>query len=718
MKKDRILCQSATVSGLFRMFLSMTLMAVAALGLCGITTEKNNNVYEYSGVQGMTGWSYASVPSSGLSDLYDNQIRLTSYTPGTGNWTNSAGIKFSLNQQNMVEGTNAVSSLRYWTADRIYKNCKITAVLQATVPLKTFIAYVAKASPNPPTYPAGGVTTVTSAQIAGSGGTFSVTNNVTLSNDVQPGDRIYFVLEDSGTTSGIKPLQTWNQTIYVEGPTALGVHAQSRGDTNSTGGDASAYLEKYNSISALSGVSHQTNGLGFLTNGGAYVRDIWPEKTLHPNATTWNWTNSDLAVATAATNGQSMVVCLLGLNTNIETNPAAFTADWTNYVQTVVNRYKSPGAISKNAGSIKGWEIWNEENTPDYLDSTGTNAAGMLITTVPWTNRANDYVTNVFIPAHDAIRSSDPYTPIIIGGMANGQDLGDEDNFMDDTITGFYRYVLNGLKAAGAQNDFDYAGIHPYVHFENVADTPLVLNLLTEEMTNDLGFARPISCTEFGGVPRTPPTSSDTDPYPNIVYPDSYPNDEVTQLSVLLTTGNVSQACIHYAIDIGDGGGAETYGLFNITTPQPTDLTHLNENDWSFTDENDETVGGTAWGYWVAIQELAGFDNDNATAMPLTEASPTDAVAYGFNSRFTPATGRVKVFAVWTYNPTGFETVQLLTGGNATSATQSYLFGAGKENVTPSITTSAASITGTGSTQYIQFNVTTTPKFIKVIYSQ
>jgi len=92
---------------------------------------------------------------------------------------------------------------------------------------------------------------------------------------------------------------------------------------------------------------------------------------------------------------------------------------WTNYVVTVVSRY---------AGRLKHWEVWNEENLAQFWPSPSpTNYARLLEAT------------------YRAVKAVDTNLVVLLGGTA-----------------GIPREYLESLYRLGAAGHFDVMNVHPY----------------------------------------------------------------------------------------------------------------------------------------------------------------------------------------------------------------------------------------------------------------
>lgn len=94
--------------------------------------------------------------------------------------------------------------------------------------------------------------------------------------------------------------------------------------------------------------------------------------------------------------------------------------DLADFMSFIANRYR---------GEVQAYEIWNEENGSRFWPS-GPNAAAY---------------TSLLKAAYPAIKSADPSSTVLFGGLANND----------------YRYV-EAAYAAGAKGYFDVMAVHPY----------------------------------------------------------------------------------------------------------------------------------------------------------------------------------------------------------------------------------------------------------------
>lgn len=202
------------------LFVGLIVAALAAVPLAGAAIIYNS-VTDFTGTQGANGWSYAGVHFPGVSNLAGTQT-MGSYDAINSRWRTDFGggviLDITATQQDMQEG-NAHFSLRYWTAPANYAAATVTSTLSATVTVGAWIGYVAAATPSVTTNISGTYFS-TLGGIAAGGGTEVIPINLALTN-VLAGDRIYFVMQNSGDGQGSFTMQTWDQTIAVPEPAAL-----------------------------------------------------------------------------------------------------------------------------------------------------------------------------------------------------------------------------------------------------------------------------------------------------------------------------------------------------------------------------------------------------------------------------------------------------------------------------------------------------------------
>ena len=242
-------------------------------------------------------------------------------------------------------------------------------------------------------------------------------------------------------------------------------------------GVASVYLGLYDAATVDSEFAAMQDA------GVAWVRTDFAWLGVEPVQGTWNFAGLDKAVATAEASGVE-VLGLLGssppwANGGNEWNwPPTDIDAWRNYVSTVVSRY---------AGRVAAWEIWNEENIHQFWQPEPDSTA---------------YV-NLLAAASAEIRDADPGATIVMGGVA-----------------GLGSTYLHECLDLGAADYIDAIAYHPYAETIGVEGQPeedllrpkeglcrlivdFVHNLVAQHTTKDLE----IWLTELGWTTcaETPP---------------------------------------------------------------------------------------------------------------------------------------------------------------------------------------------------------------------
>jgi hypothetical protein len=152
----------------------------------------------------------------------------------------------------------------------------------------------------------------------------------------------------------------------------------------------------------------------------------------------------------------------------LPTHPAAYgrIASW------FAKRYR---------GEVSGWEVWNEENSSDFMTGASASAYAQLLKA-----------------AYPAFKRADPNTPVVFGGLQY-VDVAWAKQVMDD----------------GAAKDFDVMGVHPYMGLADasplLADDGTIWNMRHVKVLHQMLKAEgrthtPIWFTEFGwsAVPTAP----------------------------------------------------------------------------------------------------------------------------------------------------------------------------------------------------------------------
>jgi len=194
--------------------------------------------------------------------------------------------------------------------------------------------------------------------------------------------------------------------------------------------------------------------------GIRWEREEFPWSMIEPEKGKFVWDRFDKAIA-AADKGGIKMLGLLDYN-NAWSCPfaprtAAQRADFANYAYETVSRYK---------GSIKYWEIWNEENIGVFW--------------WPYPN-PTDYVA-LLREAYVAVKRADPTAQVLLGGTS-GADLA--------WIDSVYR--------AGGGDYFDVMAFHPYIEMSALDDERYVQNMFYIRMAMQrYGGVKPAWLTEVG----------------------------------------------------------------------------------------------------------------------------------------------------------------------------------------------------------------------------
>ena len=122
-----------------------------------------------------------------------------------------------------------------------------------------------------------------------------------------------------------------------------------------------------------------------MAAAGVTTVRLFPEwRSLEPTKNTWKWDQSDALVKAAADNKIEINAILMGSPPGtkaLHAFPMDNLNDWSNYVTTVVKRYKN---------SIRYWEVWNEGNG-GFNDGRHTTAdyAKLAVTTYQAVKKAD-----------------------------------------------------------------------------------------------------------------------------------------------------------------------------------------------------------------------------------------------------------------------------------------------------------------------------------------
>jgi polysaccharide biosynthesis protein PslG len=187
---------------------------------------------------------------------------------------------------------------------------------------------------------------------------------------------------------------------------------------------------------------------------------FWP--TAQPSdSAPFNWTPTDAIVGNAATQGMLALPFITGSPRWLDgcSDPvakcqkrpplesASQRAAWKRFLAALVARYGPRGSFWADNPSlpylpIRSWEIWNEENLPNFAGGgPGAAKGGPRL-----------YARLLDISAH-AIRLQNPGAQIVIGGLSPGPALNGQP----------VKFLQRLYRIRGARKDFDVVAVHPYV---------------------------------------------------------------------------------------------------------------------------------------------------------------------------------------------------------------------------------------------------------------
>ncbi len=171
-----------------------------------------------------------------------------------------------------------------------------------------------------------------------------------------------------------------------------------------------------------------------MAAAGVSTVRLFPEwRGFEPKRGTWNWDHGDLLLKSAAENSIEINAILMGSPPGmkaVHAFPMENLEDWSQYVTTVVDRYKK---------QIRYWEVWNEGNG-GFNDGKHTTV---------------DYAKLAAI-TYAAAKKADPQAKI-------GLTVASFD-------APYLHQTLLTMAKAGKANSFDYLCIHPYEIADGLAD--------------------------------------------------------------------------------------------------------------------------------------------------------------------------------------------------------------------------------------------------------
>src|SRR5262249_53272388 len=148
----------------------------------------------------------------------------------------------------------------------------------------------------------------------------------------------------------------------------------------------------------------------------------------------WNWGPTDAMVKKAAENEIEISAILMGstpwTKSKMHAFPMEHLADWSNFVSTVVERYKD---------RIRYWEVWNEGNG-GFNDDGHTTADYAKLASVTYT----------------AAKQADPEAQV-------GLTVASFD-------APYIHQAISALAQSGKSGSFDFLCIHPYEIADGLAN--------------------------------------------------------------------------------------------------------------------------------------------------------------------------------------------------------------------------------------------------------
>jgi hypothetical protein len=208
-------------------------------------------------------------------------------------------------------------------------------------------------------------------------------------------------------------------------PSAISAHGQSQPEESNPWGVSSS----------ASSFSNHAEWLPRMAEAGVRWVRLFPEWGEFQSAQdTWKWDATDAMLKSAAEHGIRINAILMGHTPGSKegshTFPMNNLAGWSNYVSTVVGRYKD---------QVRHWEVWNEGNAA-FNDGKHTT---------------EDYAT-LAATTYIAAKKSDPKAQV-------GLTVASFD-------APYLREAIRAMAKAGKADHFDYLCIHPYEVTDGVRD--------------------------------------------------------------------------------------------------------------------------------------------------------------------------------------------------------------------------------------------------------
>ena len=172
-----------------------------------------------------------------------------------------------------------------------------------------------------------------------------------------------------------------------------------------------------------------------MTEAGVSTIRLFPEwRGFEAQKGQWKWEDGDRLVKSAAQHRLQINAILMGSPPGtkaVHAFPMEQLEDWSEYVSTVVGRYKN---------DIRYWEVWNEGNG-GFNDGKHTTA---------------DYA-RLAVATYDAAKKADPQARV-------GLTVASFD-------APYLHQAIRAMAQAGMPNRFDYLCVHPYEIADGLAET-------------------------------------------------------------------------------------------------------------------------------------------------------------------------------------------------------------------------------------------------------
>jgi hypothetical protein len=203
----------------------------------------------------------------------------------------------------------------------------------------------------------------------------------------------------------------------------------------------------------------------------------------------YQWAPFDSAISALASRRIRIVATLQGMPGWLESNPYAVPRTrrerraWNAFIRAAVRRFGPHGRFWAEHPKlpydpIRAWQVWNEEN--HYFGG------------LPTKGRARRYLGLLRMTAK-AIRSTEPSTTIVLGGLGPGLALKSQVP---------YNRFLNQLYRLHAQRWFDVVDDHPYAAGFKSSMTQIRRTAAVMRRHHDHGS--PLWLTEFGWASNRP----------------------------------------------------------------------------------------------------------------------------------------------------------------------------------------------------------------------